>query len=197
MLKIETIWRELLYRAVEQHNPYFTALELARTYKLSTSLVAHALNPLRNMNMVEIQKTKSKVVDAEKLLLFWATRRNWKKDLLYTTFNRLPVMEIEAGMPSDVIPTAYSAYRFYCQDLPADYDHVYFYADGAEEIKRRFPPQLKQNPNIFILKPDNFLSRYDRIPLAHIFADLWSLPEWYSRDFSNALLIKIKEKIGL
>ena len=113
MLKIEYIWRELLYRSIEKKNPYFTLSELGKTFHLSTSVVSHAVSPLRELHLVEIAKIKSKVVDVEKLLFFWATRRNLKKDIIYKTHSHLPVFGQEASMPTDVIPTAYSAFRFY------------------------------------------------------------------------------------
>jgi len=56
---------------------------------------------------------------------------------------------------------------------------------------------LKKTANLFILKPDPYLKNYQRIPTAQIFVDLWNLSDWYAKDFSDALLLKIKEKIGL
>lgn len=198
MLKIEYIWRELLYRAIEQKNPDFTIIELAKIFKLSTSLVSFALVPLRGLNIVKIGKTKSKIIDAERLLFFWATRRNFNKDIIYQTYCHLPVFERETSMPADVFPTAYSAFHFYFKDsLPAEYENIYFYAERLEEIKKRFPAKPKKEANIFILKVDPYLKKNKKITLAQIFADLWNLPEWYAKDFQEAILLKIKEKIGL
>lgn len=198
MLKIEYVWRELLYRAIEEKNPDFAIVELAKIFRLSTSLVSHALFPLRELNIVKIGKTKSKIIDAERLLFFWATRRNFKKDIIYQTYNNLPVFEREAAMPTDVSPTAYSAFHFYFKDpLPAEYENIYFYAERLEEIKKRFPLKPKKEANIFILKADPYLRKYKKITLAQIFSDLWNLPEWYAKDFQEAVLLKIKEAMGL
>lgn len=196
MLKIEYVWRELLYRAIEESNPYFTITEFAGKFHLSTSVVAHATVPLRDLNIVEIGKIKSKVIDSEKLLFFWATRRNLKDDIIYQTGSPLAVFEREALMPSCVVPTAYSASRFYFNILPSDYEKIYFYADDLEEIKKRFPENI-QKANIFILKKDPFLALYKNIPMGQVFADLWNLPDWYAKEFQEALLAKIRERIGL
>ena len=198
MLKIEYIWRELLYRSIEESRPDFTITELSKIFNLSTSVVSHALKPLKELGIVKINKKNSKILDAERLLFFWATRRNLKKELIYSTYNPLPVQEREASMPSKVIPTAYSAFRMYFGNPPADYENIYFYVKNVSAVEKRFPKSTKKNQdNLFILKPDQFLRRYKRIPLAQIFADLWNLPEWYAKDFSDAILLKIKEKIGL
>jgi len=85
MLKIEYVWRELLYRAIELNQPNFTITELANRFHLSSSMVSHALLPLRGLNIVKIGKIKSTVVDTERLLYFWATRRNLNKEIIYQT----------------------------------------------------------------------------------------------------------------
>ena len=196
MLKIEYVWRELLYRAVEKKQSDFTMLELGNKFKLSTSLVSHALLPLRELGIVKISKMKSKIIDAEKLLFFWATRRNLKKDLIYQTYSSLSVFEREASMPPDVFPTAYSAYHLYFADIPADYENIYFYITDLKKIQKRFP-MSKKSPNLFILKVDPYLSIYTKTPLAQIFTDLWNLNEWYAKEFTDNLLLKIKHRIGL
>jgi len=84
MLKIELIWRELLYRAIDKRQPEFSITELAERFSLSTSVVSHALFPLRELKMVKIEKTSSQITDSEKLLFFWATRRKLEKDIIYS-----------------------------------------------------------------------------------------------------------------
>jgi len=194
MLKIEYIWRELLDRVFEEKKPEFTITKLAKKYNLSTSVVNHALVPLRQLNIVKINKFSSKVIDWERLLYFWATRRNLKKDIVYTTFSPLSVFEKEGLMPSDVIPTAYTAFRFLFKKIPADYDHIYFYSTNVENIIKRFPKR-KNLPNIFILKPDPYLSKSKTVSISQLFVDLWNLPEWYAKDFCEATLLEIKKRL--
>lgn len=197
MLKIEYVWRELLYRAIEQRVIDFKISDLAHSFNLSTSVVSHALRPLRDLHIVEIGKNNSHIRDSEKLLFFWATRRNLKRDIIYQTYSPVSVFEREAGMPSDVSATAYSACHLYYQLVPADYGDVYFYAQKVEEVQKRFPFIDKKVPNTFILMQDPYFHVYEKITLAQIFVDLWNLPEWYAKDFQEAILLKIKEKIGL
>jgi len=197
MLKIEYVWRELLYRAIELNQPNFTITELANRFHLSSSMVSHALLPLRGLNIVKIGKIKSTVVDTERLLYFWATRRNLNKEIIYQTYSKVPVSEREATLPAKVIPTAYSACRLLFQTTPADYDKIYFYSTDLLSIKKRFPQVNNRSPNLLILKPDPFLFLYRQIPLAQIFVDLWNLPVWYAGEFIRAIKLIIKEKIGL
>lgn len=194
MLKIEFIWRELLDQAIENHQSKFTIINLAKKYSLSTSVVNHALIPLRELNIVKIGKFSSRVIDWERLLFFWATRRNIKKDIIYSTFSNLPVYEREGLMPGNVIPTAYTAFSLRFKYIPADYDNIYFYSDDLESIKKRFP-EKKSIPNIFILKPDPYLLKTKEVGLAQLFVDLWNLPEWYAKDFQEAVLLEIKKRL--
>jgi len=196
MLKIEYIWRDLLNRVIERKNPDFTITELGEKYSLSTSVVSHALIPLRRLNIVHISKTSSRVVDWERLLLFWATRRNLRKEIVYSTFSNLPVYDREGLMPAEVIPTAYTAFRVKFKRIPADYDHIYFYSKAVEKVVERFPKN-KGTANIFILKPDPYLQQAGKLSLAQLFVDFWNLPEWYARDFANSLLLVIKKTVGL
>lgn len=197
MLKIEYVWREILYRGIELKNPDFTITELSNKFKLSTSMVSHALLPLRELGMVKIGKVKSSLIDAERLLFFWATRRNLSKDIIYKTQSSVPVFEREALMPKNVFPTAYSACRLNYDLTPSDYENIYFYAENEVEIKGRFPENLKKFSNVFILKADNYLKIYKTVPKAQIFADLWNLPEWYAKEFSDKLLLSIKSDLGI
>ncbi len=194
MHKIEYIWRELLNQAIENNNPEFTITSLAKKYSLSTSVVNHALIPLKELNIVKINKFKSKVIDWERLLFFWATRRILKKDIIYSTYSNLLVYDREGLMPANVIPTAYTAFRIKFKQLPADYDNIYFYSNDLESIKKRFP-EKKGIPNIFILKPDPYLLKAKEVGLAQLFVDLWNLPQWYAKDFQEATLLEIKKRL--
>jgi len=60
-----------------------------------------------------------------------------------------------------------------------------------QNLRKRFPFR-KGPPNLTVFKADPFLLRYgSSTPAAQTFADLWNLPQWYARDFSNALLERI------
>ena len=109
----------------------------------------------------------------------------------------MPVREIERGMPN-LIFTAYSAYKFRFDDVPADYSEVYVYADEKELelIKKRFG--LEDNKgnntraNLFVLKKDDFIDDYGHIPLVQVFVDLWNLKEWYAQEFVKSFEGRLK-----
>lgn len=198
MKKIEFIWREVLTQALERKINFFSQKKLAEKFKLSTSTVSHALKKPRGLGAINVGGRGFELVNYEKLLFLWATERDFSKEITYTTWADLPILEIEGLMPADVIPTAYTAYRWQFNDAPADYDKVYFYAKDADLVKERFPVNKQKESNIFILKPDPWLAQYRPVPpLAQIFVDLWSLPEWYAKEYQDVLLERIREKLGI
>jgi len=197
MKKIEFIWREVLASSLEERKNRFSQKALAQKFRLSTSTVFQALKKPRLSGTIKVGSRNFELMDFEKLLFIWATERKLSSEISYQTYCDLPILEIEGLMPAEVIPTAYTAYRFLFQETPADYDQVYFYAENDITVKERFPSSKKE-PNIFILKADPYLSQYQPAPpLAQVFVDLWNLPSWYAKEYQNALLVKIKERLNL
>lgn len=194
MKKIELVYREILYRVLEQKNFTFTQLALAQKLHLSLSTVHYALKPLKQMGTIEIRLKNFLVLDAEKILLHWASIRNITKDIIYQTRVEKPARIIESEMPSGVIFGAYSAYKYKWKDVPADYSEIYVYGD-EKEIISRFPPHAGR-ANLFILKKDEFMKEYGSCTtFAQTFVDLWNLPEWYAKEFLLALKKRILERL--
>lgn len=193
MKKIEQVYREMLYEAVEKNKRIFTQLELSKKLGFSLSTINLAIKKLEKMNSVKIGKMNLKVIDIKKILYYWASIRNIEKDIIYKTRAEMPVTEIEKNLP-DITFTAYSAYKFKFKDVPADYSEVYVYSceDNLETIKKRFP-ENKKTPNLFVLRGDINMQNYPKTStLALIFIDLWNLRQWYASDFLKALEEKIK-----
>ena len=192
MIKKEVIWREILFQAMENKKMEFTQKELAEKYGFSLSTVFNALKVPRNVGALE-GKRGFKIRDIEKFLHLWATFRNLKKDIIYQTNVSESVREIEGEAPPFVIFGAYGAFLKKHKEAPADYDKVYFYSgeNKIEEIKIRFPEQ-RGYLNLIILKADPWLKSFGVItPDFQTFVDLWNLPEWYAKDFLDALKDKI------
>ncbi len=174
---------EALARRVKQ----FTQKELAGRFGFSLSTVFNALNIPRKIGAIEVTGRFFRLRDPEKLLYLWATHRNLKKDILYATHCDLSATQIESSMPGGVVFGAFSAYRLAHKDAPADYGVIYIYTDDLETIKKRFPP-AKGYQNLFVLKPDPYLASFGEMtPDAQTFVDLWNIPEWYAKDFLDAL----------
>src|SRR3989338_390641 len=189
MKKIEFVYREILFQAIEKKQRRLTQSLLSKELKMSLSMVNHALVPLRKMNAIDVKQRGFDVIDAKKILYYWASIRDLEKDIIYKTRVEMPVYKIENSMPDDVIYGGYSAYKFKFKDVPADYSEVYVYGDIS--IKERFP-QSKKLPNLFILKKDTLMAKYGKTAIiAQIFVDIWNLKEWYARDFLKALEEKI------
>lgn len=194
MSKKEIIWREILYQAIEQKNRQMTQKELAAKFRFSLSTVFNAIKAPRRIGAIKVSGRNFQVIDVEKFLYLWATARNFKKDIIYQTRVEEPVLTIEGLMPPSIIFGAYSAYRLKFQEAPADYDRIYVYASDLEEVKKRFPPigKKKNYTNLIVLRADKFLENYGKTTtLAQTFVDLWNLPEWYVKDFQEALKNKI------
>lgn len=194
MKKIEQVYREVLYQAMEKREKRMTQLELSRTLGMSLSIVNLALKKLARVGAVRIEKMSFAVFDVWKILYLWASVRNIEKDIIYRARVEMPVREIERAMP-DVAYAAYSAYKLKFRDVPADYSEVYMYAaeDDIGEIKKRIK-RITGIPNLFILKKDSNLERYGKTgTLGQLFVDLWNMREWYASEFLKEMERRLKE----
>ncbi len=183
MKKIELVYGNILEEVIEKKNKKLTQADIARALQISLSTVNLAIGHLKKMNAVKVRERYFEVVNAKKILLYWASVRNLEKDIIYRTRVNKSIVEIEKDMPSNIIFGAYSAYKFIFKDMPADYSEVYVYAeiDNIGEIKMRFK-ENKNEPNLFVLKKD-----FREMTKAQAFVDLWNLKEWYAKDFLKAL----------
>lgn len=199
MKKIELVYREILYNAIEKKNKNLTQSYLASALKISLSTVNLALKSLVRMNAVRVKKNGFDIIDAKKILYYWASVRNLEKDIIYKTRIEMPVRDFEKQLPDEVIFSAFSAYKLKFNDVPADYSEVYVYGSEEElnEIKKRFKIKEKEHTNklvdnLYILEKDNAMDKYGKvITTANLFVDLWSLKQWYAKDFLKSLEVKI------
>ena len=186
-----------MYNTIEKERFEMTQSELSKKFGISLSIVNAAVKKLASIGAVKIMLRGFKIIDVKKALYYWASIRNLGKDILLTARVEMPVREIERGMPN-LIFTAYSAYKFRLDDVPADYSEVYVYADEKELelIKKRFG--LEDNKgnntraNLFVLKKDDFIDDYGHIPLVQVFVDLWNLKEWYAQEFVKSFEGRLK-----
>jgi hypothetical protein len=198
--------QEIVYRYVAcgyiDGRKKFTQLEISNALRLSLSTVNGAVKNLEEINAVRINMRSFEVISLERLLLYWATKRKFAKDIAYQTRVDAPVREIERGMPEDIAFTCYTAYKLIFNDVPADYSEVYAYAteDSLNEIKRRFA-KVDGPSNLVVLSSDenmegmikNKLLEHSSVCKAQLFADLWNIKAWYARDFVEAL----EKKLGI
>lgn len=191
MRKNEWIYRELLYQRLERGQYQFTQLALAKKLGISLSTVNYALKPTEEMGAIRKTPMGFRLLDPKKLLLFWASKRNLSKNIVYQTRVDTTIKEMEKNMPQGVIYTAYSAYKFKFNDVPADYSEVYVYAkdETLKECKKRFPKK-DGPPNLIILGMDKHLKETSEKGIcsdANTFVDLWNINSWYAKEFLQAL----------
>lgn len=185
MKKMELVYNRILEEAIENKNNKLTQKSLSKELRISLSTVNYALKPLKNMGAIKINLKNFNIINIKKILYYWASIRNIEKDIIYKTRIDENVIEIEKLIPNTAIFTAYSAYKFKFNDVPADYSEVYVY-ENKDVIKERF----KENegiPNLFVLKKD-----INKLTLANLFVDLWNLKEWYAKEFLQALEKKLE-----
>jgi len=198
MKRTESVYREILYQAIEKNNFSLTQSELSKKLDLSLSIVNLSIKKLSNIGAIKINQRSFNILDIKKILYFWASIRNLEKDVIFKTRIDLPAREIERNMPN-ISFTAYTSYKMKFNDVPADYSEIYVYADTEEleKIKKRFL-KLKisdnKKPNLIVLKKDKSIELYNSIPTAQIFVDLWNLKEWYAKEFSDNIERRIFEK---
>ena len=186
MKRTEEVYREILHQA-EEGNNILTQKAISDKLSLSLSNVSNALKPLRRMNAIAVKKMCFHIVNPRKILYHWASIRNLKKDIIYSTRAERSVIDIVKSLPDSVAFAAYSAFRLRYKEYPADYSEVYVYSNDIEEIKKRFQ-ESKNIPNIIVLKKDKSMDKYGKITTnANIFVDLWNLAEWYAQDFLKAM----------
>lgn len=193
MTKKEILWREILFQATEKKQFEFTQKELAERFGVSTSTVFNALKIPRESGTIEVTGKNFSIRDTEKFLYLWATQRNLNRQIIYKTYFPAGPKEIEGMTPDGAIFGAYSAYARKYEDVPADYDKVYIYANLKilEEVKKRFPKK-KGYANLFVLKADPELSRFGAVtPDVQTFADIWNLKDWFAKEFLEGLKQKI------
>jgi predicted transcriptional regulator len=153
MKKKEIVYRTILDNTMQKKQASFTQLDLSKKLKFSLSTINNALKPLEEIGAIEKKPRSFIISDVRKALLFWASVRRLSKDIIYSTRSESSVQKIEGEMPAGVVFTAYSGYRLFFNEAPADYSEVYAYADSIEEIKERFP-ERKGPKNLFILQKD-------------------------------------------
>lgn len=195
MSKKEVIWREILFQKRQNKKIKFTQKELAEKFGFSLSTIFNALQELRDSHIIEVTGRFFVLNDYKKLLYLWASERSLKKEIYYKSFVPKEVGELEGLMPSKVVPALYSGYKLFYSQAPADYDHLYLYADKKllSEILQRLSPEenRKISPNLFLMEPDEWLKNYPQPLPEQLFVDIWNAPEWYSKDFIKELESKL------
>lgn len=197
MFKKEAIWREILVLAREKNKTVFTQKELADDFEFSLSTLFNALKVPRDAHIISVSGRNFRLESYQKLLYLWASHRTFGKDILFKSRIELDAKKIESLLPANVVFGLYSAASLIYKIEPADYDHVYIYAEAerVQEIMERISRQKSEsgsnNYNFFILKKDPWLKRYEQMPPEQAFVDIWNAPEWYAKDFLASLERKL------
>lgn len=194
MQKIETIWHGLIWETLEKREFRHTQKALSDKYGYSLSTVNLAVQSLAKIGGVRLSGRFFTVLDVKKILYYWATHRNFRKDIIYETYIDEPISEIEGMVPNGAIFACYTSARQILKEAPSDYSKVYFYFNEGDlgVVKSRFPFKKTENPNVIALKESSWQKNYGQIASLHqTFVDLWNLSDWYAKDFLVGLERKI------
>jgi len=186
-MKIERVYREILHKILDEKelDAKFKQRELSKSTGLSISTVNYALKPLADMNTIAKKRFGFTVIDAKKILFYWASIRKLTRDITCKLAVNEKVEKIEASVPSRTVFTAYSAFKFKFKTIPSEYSEVVVYGN-KEDFEERFKSTGKY-PNVIVLKLDEHLLKFKIAPIAQIFVDLWNLNTWYAGEFLKKL----------
>lgn len=191
-----SIYREILFQRRVNGKIRFTQKELSETLGVSVSTVFHALQTPRFSHIVRVTGRFFVLEDYRKLLYLFATERTLEKDIIYKTYIQKTRNEIEAIIPPNTSYALYSGFSFLYNSYPADYDHVYIYAQKdallqiIDRLRDSSSSQKKQgskSANFFVINADPLFSRYPQPLFEQLFVDIWNAPEWYAKDFLKKL----------
>lgn len=183
MKKTDRILRELLYMHYGRGTRFFNQRGLASSCGISLGTVNPVINHLEQIGGVERKPLGFRLIDPKRLLLYWAATRDLPKDIVHTTFSPKKISDIEEELRSVGILTAYSGYRAGFGFVPVDYGQVFVYA-SPDLVRHSFRTVTTKKPNIFVLTPDDHLSRFSEggvAPNVQLYVDLWQLGASASR----------------
>jgi len=195
MKKEERILREILI-GVKKRKEKFFQKEISKVCNVSIGLVNKLVKKLESQSSVQRKGRGSSVIDASKILLYWATRRQIQKEINERYYIKNSVEQIEKTLPACVIFTAFSGWRLLTKRAPADYREIYiFVPKGSENVIKLW---LKENrpskgpENLFIIYTDDEHliknSKKNIAPVPQIFVDLYSIGGISSKYFLNDIL---------
>jgi len=176
--------------------------QISQLLRVSIGLVNKTVARLEQIGAMSKTGRKYSVTSFKKVLMLWSSLRNLQRDILYMTRVILPVREIERDLPDGSVLSAYSAFNYMFNEVPADYSEVWTYIPEniLPEVKARFPPNNLPN-NLYILKSDTLLLENARrfskgmnlVSVPQLYVDLWNIPSWYSKEYIALLEKKIVE----
>lgn len=201
MFKEEAVIREILCEVLYGNNA-IEQKRISQLLRVSIGLVNKTVTKLERMGAVSKTGRSYSVTSFKKVLMLWASLRNLQRDLIYSTRVGGSVREIERSLPDGSILSAYTAFNYLFNEVPADYSEVWTYVpeDILAEVKERFPSNNLPG-NLYVLKTNTLLlensKRYSKginmVSVPQLYVDLWNIPSWYSKEYIALLERKIME----
>lgn len=186
---VEVIWRHLLVCSREGRRRWPSVTSLADDLGLAVSTTHRSLAHPLEIGAVEVGTIDGlQVLDPARLLILLAAHRHVQRDLARRWWVSSPVAEVEeAASSSTVVLGGFGAVVAHLGvNRIADYSRVLFYGDP--ELSSIPTAPEGEGTEIWVAEPDAWLARYGRVtPLAHAYADLFSMPGWQAARFVEHL----------
>ncbi len=194
MKRTEWVLREILYRVYEENEFFMSQKSLAEACGVSLDTVNKVVGRLEAFRSLEKKPFGFRVLEPKKILLYWASTRDLRREVLYSTYSPDSPQEMEEALPENALLTAFSGCRKRFGWME-DYEEVYVYSP-PEPVRRKFGERTHLPPNLFVLQGDPHLYKRSRggVPsLAQLYVDLWQI----GGDPANRHLMKLEKKMEL
>ncbi|HLN15360.1 MAG TPA: hypothetical protein VK277_01290 [Acidimicrobiales bacterium] len=186
---IEVVWRHLLGNAKEGRRRWPSITALAAELRLATSTTHRSLAHPVEIGAIEVGSIDGlQVLDPARLLLLLAAHRHVQRDVARRFWVAASAADVEAAAISrQVVLGGFGAViaRLGTNRI-ADYTRVLFY--GEPKLRGLATAAPGEGTEVWVAEPDAWLERYGRTtPLAHAYADLFSMPGWQAARFIEHL----------
>ncbi len=187
--KTEAVWRHLLAEADSGRRRFRTITELAQDLGMGVSTVHKSLQRPAEIGAIQVRGAGGiRVLDPWRLLMLWAGKRDWRRDVLATYHVDMLAPEAERKLAGRrVILGGFGAVvARRGANLIADYDRVLCYGSPDDiQVGLRGVAGVTE---IIVLQPDPLLKRYGHVTtLSQAYVDLFNTPGWQAERFVHQL----------
>jgi hypothetical protein len=186
---IEVVWRHLLVNSREGRRRWPSVTALADELGLAVSTTHRSLAHPLEIGSVEVGPIDGlQILDPARLLILLAAHRHVQRDVVRRWWVAAAAVEVEeAASSSAAVLGGFGAVVAHLGvNRIADYTRVLFYGDPELSTIPAVPEG--EGTEIWVAEPDAWLARYGRVtPLAHAYADLFSMPGWQAARFVEHL----------
>ncbi len=152
-------------------------LDLARECDIAIGAVNRVLKKFERLGAVEIKPQGFRVIDIERILLYWANHRDLYADIALRWPTGSPITDVERTLSTTHVLTCFSGFKARFKKVLREYDQVFVYGDSAP-VRRAFAKVQEPVSEIIVLNSDPHLIKLAQnnvAPVGQLFVDLWQI----------------------